>query len=214
VVPWLSLFRYPTTWGIALVAFFAGGQVYFFLTWLPTYLMTVRHFSLLKEGSLGMVPLFASALGGLIGGFVGDRLVRRGHSINVTRKACILSGLLLACCTAPAAWLDDTALIIGLLSVGMFANAFASVSIFALPLDVSPVPERTGSLAAIQMSGTMAGGLIYPLLVGYVLEATGGDFTLPILGTGVVALLGIVIFLVLVRDVAPLPIRYAGTGSI
>jgi hypothetical protein len=44
-----------------------------------------------------------------------------------------------------------------------------SVPIFTLPLDVSPVPERTASLAAIQMAGTMAGGLTYPLLVGYLL---------------------------------------------
>jgi len=205
-MPWRDLFRYRTTWGIALVAFFAGGQVYFFLTWLPTYLMTVRHFSLLKEGSLGMVPLIASAIGGVLGGIVGDVLVRRGASVNFARKFCILSGLILACITSPVAWVDDTGMIITLLSVGMFANAFASVSIFALPLDVSPVPERTASLAAIQMSGTMAGGLTYPLLVGYILKWTGGNFTWPIIGSGVAAFLGILIFLVLVRDVQPLPI--------
>lgn len=206
-IPWLDLLRYRTTWGIVLVAFFAGGQVYFFLTWLPTYLMDVRHFSLARMGILGVVPLIASAVGGVIGGVVGDLLVRRGWTLNAARKSCIIGGLLLACCTAPAAWLDDTTLIIVLLSTGMFANAFASVSIFALPLDVSPTPERTASLAAIQMSGTMAGGLVYPLLVGYMLDWTGGDFSLPIVGSGVIAVLGLLIFLVLVRDVAPLPIR-------
>ena len=205
-VRWSDLLRYPTTWGIVLVAFFAGGQVYFFLNWLPTYLMTARHFSLLKEGSIGMLPLIASALGGLIGGIVGDILVRRGKSVNFSRKFCILFGLILACITAPVAWIDNTALIITFLSVGMFANAFASVAIFTLPLDVSPVPERTASLAAIQMAGTMAGGLTYPLLVGYILRWTGGNFSWPIIGSGIVALLGIVIFLVLVRNVRPLPV--------
>jgi MFS transporter, ACS family, D-galactonate transporter len=209
-VRWIDLLRYPTTWGIVLVAFFAGGQVYFFLTWLPTYLMTARHFSLLKEGSIGMLPLIASALGGLVGGIVGDILVRRGMSVNFSRKFCILFGLILACITAPVAWIDNTALVITLLSIGMFANAFASVAIFTLPLDVSPVPERTGSLAAIQMAGTMAGGLTYPLLVGYILRWTGGNFSWPIIGSGIVAMLGIVIFLLLVRNVAPLPILSRG----
>ena len=205
-VRWIDLLRYPTTWGIALVAFFAGGQVYFFLTWLPTYLMSVRHFSLLKEGSIGMLPLIASALGGLVGGIVGDILVRRGAGVNFARKFCILFGLILACVTAPAAWIDNTALVIVLLSTGMFANAFASVAIFTLPLDVSPVPERTASLAAIQMSGTMAGALAYPLLVGYILRWTGGNFSWPIIGSGIVAMLGIIIFLLLVRRIEPLPI--------
>ena len=208
-MPWIDLFRYRATWGLILVAFFAGGQVYFFLNWLPTYLMTERHFTLLKQGSIGMVPLIASALGGVVGGIVGDLLVRRGYSVNFARKFCIVSGLALACVTAPAAWLDNTALIITLLSIGMFANAFASVSIFTLPLDVAPVPERTGSLAAIQMAGTMAGGLTYPLLVGYILEWTGGNFSWPIFGSGLVAMLGIVAFLLLLRKVAPLPVEFA-----
>jgi hypothetical protein len=56
------------------------------------------------------------------------------------------------------------------------------------------------------MSGTMAGGLCYPILVGYILEWTHGDFSLPIIGSGAIALLGMFIFLLLVRDVAPLPI--------
>jgi MFS transporter, ACS family, D-galactonate transporter len=213
-VRWIDLFRFPTTWGIVLVAFFAGGQVYFFLNWLPTYLMTVRHFSLLKEGWLGTVPLVASALGGVAGGIVGDMLVRRGYGLNAARKSCILFGLMLASCTSSAAWLDDTALIILLLSTGMFANAFASVSIFTLPLDVSPVAERTASLSAIQMAGTMAGGLAYPLLVGYMLEWTGGDFAIPIIGSGIVALIAVVIFLALVRNIAPLPIHCRGGATI
>lgn len=205
-IRWIELLRYPTTWGIILVAFFAGGQVYFFLTWLPTYLISVRHFSLFQEGSLGVVPLIASAAGGLLGGIVGDILVRRGHSLNVARKVCIIGGLLVACCTAPAAWMDSDTVIIVLLSIGMAANAFASVAIFALPLDVSPVASRVASLSALQMAGTMGGGLLYPILVGYILEWTHGDFSLPIVGSGIIALVAVVIFLILVRDVKPLPI--------
>jgi ACS family glucarate transporter-like MFS transporter len=207
-IRWVDLLRFPTTWGVILVAFFAGSQVYFFLTWLPTYLISVRHFSLLREGVLGIMPLLSSALGGIAGGLVGDWLVRRGHTLNFSRKFCIVVGLLLAGCTSPAAWLNDDVLIIALMSIGLAANAFASVAIFALPLDVTPVASRTASLAAMQMSGTMAGGLCYPILVGYILEWTHGDFRLPIIGSGIIAMLGLVIFLLLVRDVAPLPIDW------
>lgn len=212
-VRWIDLLRYRTTWGIAIVALLTGGQVYFFLNWLPTYLMTVRHFSLLREGSLGMVPLIASAAGGVIGGIVGDMMVRRGASVGFARKACILAGLAVGCATTPAAWLDSTGLIIALMSLGLFANAFASVALFALPLDVSPVPERTASLAAIQMAGTMAGGLSYPLLVGYMLEWTGGNFTWPIMGSGVIMLVAIVVFLAMVGKVEPLPILPRGPAA-
>jgi hypothetical protein len=72
----------------------------------------------------------------------------------------------------------------------------------------------TASLAAMQMSGTMAGRLTYPLLVGSILEWAGGNFTWPIVGSGGVDLLAVAIVLALVRDVAPLPIpRHGNKGA-
>ena len=50
---------------------------YFYLTWLPTYLLRARGFDLTQVGWLAALPLLAIAGGVLLGGWASDRLARR-----------------------------------------------------------------------------------------------------------------------------------------
>ncbi len=55
-VPWLSLFRYRTVWGMMAGFFCLNFVIYFFITWFPTYLVKARGFSLAELGTLGSLP--------------------------------------------------------------------------------------------------------------------------------------------------------------
>ena len=60
-VPWLSLFRYRTVWGMMAGFFCLNFVIYFFITWFPTYLVKARGFSLAELGTLGSLVLTALA---------------------------------------------------------------------------------------------------------------------------------------------------------
>ncbi len=55
-MPWISLFRYRTIWGMMLGFFCLNFVIYFFITWFPTYLVQARGFSLAQLGTLGVLP--------------------------------------------------------------------------------------------------------------------------------------------------------------
>ena len=77
-VPWARA-RCATARMVALCAMYFGAIYgwYFYLTWLPTYLLRARGFDLHAVGWLAALPLLAIALGSLVGGSLSDVLTRR-----------------------------------------------------------------------------------------------------------------------------------------
>jgi MFS family permease len=64
---------------VALCAMYFGAIYgwYFYLTWLPTYLLRARGFDLSTVGWLAALPLLGIATGSLLGGLLADALARR-----------------------------------------------------------------------------------------------------------------------------------------
>jgi MFS family permease len=75
-VPWRALGGRSL---LALYAMYFGAIYgwYFYLTWLPTYLLRARGFDLKAVGWLAALPLLSIAAGSLVGGALSDVLVRR-----------------------------------------------------------------------------------------------------------------------------------------
>ena len=87
-MPWRALLRSRAL--VALCAMYFGAIYgwYFYLTWLPTYLLRARGFDLQAIGWLAALPLLAIALGSLVGGALSDALVRRfGRASACARRA-------------------------------------------------------------------------------------------------------------------------------
>jgi len=76
-VPWRLLVRNRTL--VALCVMYGAGIYgwYFYLTWLPTYLLRARGFALEQVGWLAALPLLAIAAGVFVGGWASDRLAQR-----------------------------------------------------------------------------------------------------------------------------------------
>jgi MFS transporter, ACS family, glucarate transporter len=106
-VPWRAFLRSRTL--VALAAMYFGSIYgwYFYLTWLPTYLMRGRGFELAAVGWLAAAPLLGIATGSLAGGWLADALTRRfGPRIGL--RASGLVGLPLAALAIVAAvWAHD-----------------------------------------------------------------------------------------------------------
>jgi ACS family glucarate transporter-like MFS transporter len=205
-VKWSDLLRYRTVWGMMLGYICRAYAVYFFITWYPSYLVEVHHFTLKQLGIVGAIPPFLAIISTWCGGLFSDYLVRRGFGLGVARKIPIIGALALASTIIFAAYAETTAVALGFLTLAMCSSAFAAGSVLALPADVAPTPENVGSIAGLQNFGSQIGGILSPIVTGVLLAADHGSYRLPLITAGLICLIGALVYAFMVK-VEPLPIR-------
>ena len=76
-VPWGTLLKSPNMWAVMCAYFTYVYCLWIFLTWLPTYLVEYRQFTLLRGGLLASLPLWAGVIGDTVGGLATDWLLVR-----------------------------------------------------------------------------------------------------------------------------------------
>lgn len=170
-VPWGCLLRSRNLWVICGMYFSAIYGWYFYITWLPTYLLKERGFDLHAVGYLAALPLLAIAAGVFTGGWLSDLLVRR-FGQRVGRRIPGVIGLPLA-----------TAAIVGgmLTPDGTTAAVLFAMAAGLAALGVSPgwaVCLEVGGRHAGVVTGAMntfgnLGGALSPVVIGFCLERWG-----------------------------------------
>ncbi len=84
-------------WGTA-IGLFGGNYVwYFFLTWLPYYFETERHFPKDKLALVGSLPFWAVAVASMLFGLIADAMIRRGRDAGRVRQTFVATGLFCCC---------------------------------------------------------------------------------------------------------------------
>ena len=199
-VGWGELFRHRNTYFMILGAFGIFYTVWVYLTWLPSYLQTSRHMSLMQSGWLASLPFLCGVIGVLFGGWLSGRLVRRGVGTVLARKVPIVGGALLAAAAVlPVAYVDSTALAVVLLSVGYFAAQVPIGCLWTLAADIAR-PNQVASLGAIQNFGGFLGAAVAPVVTGAILAATGGNYTLVFAIGGALLVVGAVAYGFFVKE--------------
>ena len=67
-------------WGLSIGFAAYGYCFYLFLTWLPSYLVQTMHMSILKSATFAAIPwMCATVADRVVGGWLIDRLIARGH---------------------------------------------------------------------------------------------------------------------------------------
>lgn len=212
-VSWTSLLRYRSTWGICLGQMGNLYAFYFFVTWLPGYLVIERNMTVMKTAIVASLPFWTGMLGLLGGGWMGDFLIQRGVSLTVCRKSLIGIGMTAATIMVVSAaftertWLAVTFLI---LCVGFLRTAGASLN--SLPLDLAP-PSLVGSLSGIQNFFGNVGGLLAPIVTGYIVSATG-SFLGALVVAGGMALFGAFSYVFVMGNVETLQIGSHATAAV
>ncbi|BCJ85532.1 hypothetical protein skT53_05170 [Effusibacillus dendaii] len=85
-VPWRTLLANSNMWYIMAAYACYNYCLYFFVTWLPTYLVDYRHFSLVKMGLFASLPLFAGVIGDTVGGIITDKILEKTKNTKFARK--------------------------------------------------------------------------------------------------------------------------------
>lgn len=192
-----QVFASRTLWGVYIGQFAVNGSLWFFLTWFPTYLVKYRGMDFIKSGYLASVPFMAACAGLLLSGFVSDRLVRQGTSIEVARKTPIIFGLLLSMSIVGANYTNDTTLIIFFLALAFFGSGMALISwVFVSILAPKNLVGLTGGV--FNFMGNLA-SIVVPIVIGYL--AKDGHFEPALVFVGALGLLGAASYIFLVGKI-------------
>jgi ACS family D-galactonate transporter-like MFS transporter len=188
---WLSLLRYRSTWGIAFGQMGYLYAYFFFVSWLPGYLVLERKMTLLQSGIASALPFWAGMLGTLGGGWLGDYLIQHGVTTTVSRKSIIGAGLTASTVLVlAAAFVERSWLAVTLLTLAVGSLRLATGSANSLPIDLAP-PAAVGSLTSIQNFFGNVGGLLAPIVTGSIVNVTG-SFVISLVVAGGMALFGAV----------------------
>jgi len=157
--------------GICLGFFCFDYYWYLLVTWLPDYLVTVRHLTILKAGLYASLPYFVWGISEPIGGWIADRLISSGWDETRSRKWLItvafISGLLLIPAARAQSPHSAIILIMGASLVGL-----ATGNLFGVLQSCAP-PEEVGVWTGFENFAGNIGGVIAPAATGILIARTG-----------------------------------------
>jgi sugar phosphate permease len=170
---WKLLFRFRTTWGMIFGYFGCIYLTWIYTAWLPGYLEIERHMSVKYTGWAAAVPFACGVVGGVLGGYIADILVRRGvEPLKSRRYPAAIALLGTAVCTVAAAYVSSNALAIAFISISLFLVYVTSTCAWALSSVAVPT-NCTASIGAVQNFGGYLGGALAPTVTGLIVQHTG-----------------------------------------
>ena len=206
---WKLLFRFRTTWGMILGYFGCIYLTWIYSAWLPGYLEIERHMSVKATGIAAAIPFVCGVVGGVLGGYLADVLVRRGVSPVNSRKYPAAAALLgTSACTLAAAYVTSNILAVAFISASLFLVYVTSTCAWALSSVAAPT-NCTASIGAMQNFGGYLGGALAPTVTGLIVQSTG-SFVLALVVGAAIGAASAASYLFVVRD----PITAAGMDQI
>lgn len=204
---WASLLGIREVWVLMLARFLTGGPWFFLIFWFPKYLGDVWHFNIKEIGWYAWVPYAFAGLGSFAGGWFSSWLMRRGKSLNAARKISLgLSAALLPAALVIAFsphFARTPYVAVSFACVAFCGHQFWSVIMHTLTPDLFP-SRIVGSAAGLIGMAEAGGSALFAEIVGRILEATGRDYTLPFVFTGVLHLAAFAIICAGIRKIQPL----------
>jgi len=180
-LPWTAILRRRPAWGFTLAKFMTDPIWWFYIFWLPKYLVGARGFTIAKLQWFGMIPFLLSVPGGVLGGWLSGYLIRRGWSVNAARKTAMLICALSMPTGIFAAFADSPWVAIALISISTAAHQGWSANVFTLASDIFPKKDVASVVGIGGCAGAVGGAIIAPV-AGYTLQLTHSYIPLFIIG--------------------------------
>jgi sugar phosphate permease len=165
-----EILRTPTVLWCAACAFLSNMLAWGLLNWLPTYLLQARGFGIAKMGMFVALTNLAGVLGYPLGGYICDKYFASRLNVPILIGLIVGGVLTYLAATAPTGeWAVAYLVLAGLL------GAIGGTALYTLPLTVVPKYAVGGAFGIVNTAGQLA-GVFSPLLVGYILKVTDGNF--------------------------------------
>ncbi|WP_316214471.1 MFS transporter [Bradyrhizobium sp. SZCCHNR2035] len=190
--------------GVYIGQYCINTLTYFFLTWFPVYLVKERGLSILQAGFVATLPALCGFIGGVLGGFISDAILRRTGSLTLARKIPIVGGMLLSMAIIGCNYAEGQALVVGLMALAFFGKGIGALG-WAVVSDTSP-KEAGGVSGGLFNSFGNLSSITTPIVIGYILAATG-SFNGALVFVGLNALVAAIAYLFIVGKIERVQLR-------
>jgi ACS family hexuronate transporter-like MFS transporter len=167
-----SMVTHRQAWAVALGKFFTDPIWFVYLFWMPDFLS--RNLGLDLRGMA--LPLFViytgATVGSVSGGWLSSSLLKRGWSLNASRKTALLVCALAVTPIMIAVVTKNAWLAVFLIAIAAGAHQGWSANIYTLASDMFPRSAVGAVVGFATMIGVISGMLVSKA-VGYILERSG-----------------------------------------
>ncbi|MDD4871741.1 MAG: MFS transporter [Kiritimatiellae bacterium] len=179
-LPWIKLFGCRQTWGFSLAKFLTDPIWWFYLFWIPGFLQEKHGLQILQIGMPLVVIYLLADIGSIGGGWLSSSLIKRGWSINAARKTTMLICALSVIPVLFASRVQNMWVAVCLIGLAASSHAGFSANLFTIVSDT--VPRHTvSSIVGIGGMAGAVGGILIAKVVGYILQWTNNNYTIPFL---------------------------------
>jgi len=171
-IPWARLLRYRQAWAFILGKFLTDPVWWFFLYWLPKFLSSEHHVTLAGLALPLIVIYNVATLGSIVGGWLPERFMKAGWTVNRARKTTMLICAFAVVPVISAAGIKSLWGAVAVISLAVAAHQGWSCNLLTFPSDMFP----SNAVASVGSLGTFAGavsGAMIATIAGLLLRATG-----------------------------------------
>ena len=169
-ISWFKLFTLPQTWAFITGKALIDPIYWFFLFWLPSYFSSTFNLDLRKPSFELMIIYLATTIGSVGGGFFSSWLVKKGWPTLNARKAALLLFAIIELSVIMIQFVTDVWIAVGLLSLAVAVHQAWATNVFTMASDMFP-KEAVASVVGIGGMAGALGGILFPILVGTLLDS-------------------------------------------
>jgi MFS transporter, ACS family, hexuronate transporter len=190
-----SMLRESSTWAVMSCRFFNGPVLQFYWYWIPSYLFSVRHMTMLQIGFLGWIPYLLGDIGGVLGGSAAGIMLRRGIPVAKTRRILMYGSGLFCVSSFFVPYATGKVAAMAMIGLAVTADTFLSANMYGAITDLFP-DQKVGRVTGLTGVAGGLSGLLFPLLTGYLVDrfsytpAFAMIAIMPLIGTFLLFLLG------------------------
>lgn len=186
----LTYYLKKSTVLLTALAFFAYNyNLFFFLTWFPSYLTMAKGLSIAKMTIVTTLPWIAGFIGLASGGILSDFIYRKTGKLMFSRKIILVGGLgLTSVCVAVTGFAESVTSAVSLMAVAIFGLYLTGSTYWALIQDTVSSKNVGGVSGFVHFLANLS-GVIGPTVTGFIVQSTGA-FTSAFVLAGALALFG------------------------
>ena len=172
---YVEICKQPQAWA-TFVGHFSGNYLWYFLiTWLPTYLVKERGFTMSEMAYIGAIAFCVTGVSTIITGTIADRAIAAGASPTRVRKTCVIAGLSLATSVVTVTVVHGAVASMACLMFACIAYGVFASSHWAIPQTIAG-PLAAGKWTGLQNCLANMAGIAAPAITGFVVQKTGQFF--------------------------------------
>ncbi len=201
-VPWVSLIPHRQTSAFAIGKYLTDPIWWFYLYWIPNFFRDNHGLNLTTIGLPLIVIYLIADIGSIGGGWLSSSFIKRGWTINRSRKVAMLICALAVTPIIFAANVKNLWVAVLLIGLAAAAHQGWSCNLFTTTSDMFP-RQAVGSVVGIGGMAGALGGATMAVATGYILESTGQNYSIVFMIAGTAYLIALLVIHLLAPNLEP-----------